>query len=88
MSTSADQAVAQEILRAIEGCAVQAAIEAGERVAQEDEEWQQALNLELEQARYEAQLAERRYEVVDPAQRLVASELEARWNRALESVTW
>jgi len=67
---------------------VQAAIEAGERVAQQDEEWQQALNLELEQARYEAQLAERRYEVVDPAQRLVASELEARWNRALESVTW
>jgi len=33
-----------------------------------------------------AQLAERRYEAVDPAQRLVASELEARWNRALERV--
>jgi excisionase family DNA binding protein len=81
-----DQAIAQEILRAIEGSAVQAALEAAERVAQQDSEWQQALNLELAQARYEAQLAERRYEVVDPAQRLVASELEARWNRALEKV--
>jgi DNA invertase Pin-like site-specific DNA recombinase len=81
-----DQAVAQEILRAIEGSAVQAAIEAAERVSKQDTEWQQALKLELEQARYEAQLAERRYEAVDPAQRLVASELEARWNRALERV--
>lgn len=81
-----DQAVAQEILRAIEGSAVQAALEAAERLAQQDSEWQQALNLELAQARYEAQLAERRYEAVDPAQRLVASELEARWNRALEKV--
>src|SRR5215472_8289837 len=81
-----DQAVSQEILRAIEGSAVEAAIEAAERVAQQDAEWQQALRLELEQARYEAQLAERRYEAVDPAQRLVASELEARWNRALERV--
>jgi hypothetical protein len=81
-----DQAVTKEILRAIEGCAVQAAIEAAERVTQQDTEWQQALKLELEQARYEATLVERRYEAVDPAQRLVASELEARWNRALERV--
>jgi DNA invertase Pin-like site-specific DNA recombinase len=81
-----DQAVSQEILRAIEGCAVEAAVEAAERVAQQDEEWQKAMKLELEQARYEAQLAERRYEAVDPAQRLVASELEARWNRALKKV--
>jgi hypothetical protein len=81
-----DQAVTQGILRAIEGCAVQAAIEAAERVAQQDAEWQQALKLEPEQARYEATLAERRYEAVDPAQRLVASELEARSNRALERV--
>jgi hypothetical protein len=42
--------------------------------------------LELEQARYEAKLASRRYESVDPEQRLVAAELEARWNAALERV--
>ena len=40
--------------------------------------------MELEQARYEARLAARRYESVDPEQRLVAAELEARWNTALQ----
>jgi len=44
----------------------------------------QSLELELEQARYEARLAARRYEAVDPEQRLVAAELEARWNSALQ----
>jgi hypothetical protein len=34
---------------------------------------------ELEEARYEARLAARRYEAVDPDKRLVAQELEARW---------
>ena len=44
------------------------------------------LRRELEEARYEASLAERRYEHVDPAKRHVARELEARWNAALERV--
>ena len=46
----------------------------------------ESLNLELEQARYEARLAVRRYEAVDPENRLVAAELEARWNAALQRV--
>jgi DNA invertase Pin-like site-specific DNA recombinase len=37
-------------------------------------------------ARYEADLARRRYLQVDPANRLVADELEAQWNRALQQV--
>src|SRR5215471_10263328 len=45
-----------------------------------------AAEMELEQAHYEARLAERRYEAVDPEQRLVAAELEARWNAALQRV--
>jgi hypothetical protein len=45
-----------------------------------------AIELELEQAGYEARLAARRYESVDPDQRLVAAELEARWNTALQKV--
>ena len=51
-----------------------------------DNEIRQALCRELEEARYEAALAARRYEVVDPAKRLVARELETRWNTALECV--
>ena len=45
-----------------------------------------ALSLELEQAQYEARLAARRYEAVDPDNRLVAAELEARWNASLQII--
>jgi len=61
-----DRAVSGEILRVIEGSAVEAALEAAERVMQQDAEWRRALDLELEQACYEAGLAARRYESVDP----------------------
>ena len=36
----------------------------------------------IERARYDANLAERRYEAVDPGNRLIASTLEQRWNDA------
>jgi hypothetical protein len=39
--------------------------------------------MRVQRADYEAQLAQRRYEEVDPANRLVASTLERRWNEAL-----
>ena len=42
--------------------------------------------LQLEQARYETRLAQRQYDAVDPENRLVASELERRWNEKLERV--
>jgi DNA-binding transcriptional MerR regulator len=42
-------------------------------------QWQ----MRLERADYEAALAERRYQEVDPSQRLVAATLERRWNDAL-----
>ena len=51
---------------------------------QQRQELRKSITLEVEQARYEARLAARRYEAVDPDQRLVAAELEARWNAALQ----
>ena len=42
--------------------------------------------LKLEQARYEAERARRQYDAAEPENRLVAAELERRWNRALEVV--
>ena len=78
-----DQAVADEILRAIGGNAVEAALEAADKMRQQRQEQRRSLELELEQARYEAKLAARRYEAVDPDNRLVAAELELRWNAAL-----
>lgn len=41
------------------------------------------MQLRLERARYEAALAQRQYDAVDPDNRLVARELERRWNTAL-----
>lgn len=81
-----EQRVVTEILRAVEGSAVEAALQAAERAANQEQTRIQALSLELEQARYRARLAERRYEAADPENRLVTGELEARWNAALRHV--
>jgi DNA invertase Pin-like site-specific DNA recombinase len=83
-SLRTDQAVAEELLHAIGGNAVEAALEAAEKMRQQRQEQRSTLELELEQARYEAKLSARRYEAVDPDNRLVAAELEARWNATLE----
>lgn len=81
-----DQAVADEILRAIGGNAVEAALEAADKMRQQRQEQRRSLELELDQARYEARLSARRYEAVDPDNRLVIAELELRWNAALRKV--
>ena len=81
-----DRDVAAEILKAVEGNAIEAALEVAARAAEQQSQRHRALSLELEQSRYEARLAARRYEAVDPDNRLVAGELEARWNAALSTV--
>jgi hypothetical protein len=78
-----DEAVASEVLQSITGNAVEAALEAAEELRRRRREQRRKLELECEQARYEVHLASRRYEAVDPDNRLVAAELEARWNVAL-----
>lgn len=40
---------------------------------------------QLQRLRYEAQLAEKQYRLVDPENRLVAAELERRWEQALQA---
>ena len=80
----ADAAVSKEVLQAVSGNAIQAALEATEQMQHKRQDLRTAIELELEQARYEARLAARRYESVDPEQRLVAAELEARWNTVLQ----
>src|SRR5213082_700735 len=81
-----DRDVAAETLKAVEGNAIEAALEVAARAADQQSQRHRALSLELEQARYEVRLAARRYEAVDPDNRLVAGELEARWDAALATV--
>ena len=78
-----DAAVAGEVLRVVAPMAIEAALEA-ERMCNETEEKQrQMVELELQQARYEASLAERRYAACDPDNRLIAAHLEKSWEEAL-----
>jgi DNA invertase Pin-like site-specific DNA recombinase len=81
-----DETVSAAILTVVQGQALQAAIEAGDLAEQHDADQHRALALELEQAHSHAALAARRYDAVDPDNRLVAAELEARWNSALDRV--
>ena len=81
-----DKAIAAQLLEAVSERAVDAAILAVEQGARAAEEVRRAVERELEEARYAAGLAERRYEHVDPEKRHVARALEERWNAALERV--
>ena len=81
-----DRAIVERVLEAVAEPAVDAALLAADQVVRAADDVRRAVGRELEEARYEASLAERRYEHVDPAKRHVARELEARWNAALERV--
>jgi hypothetical protein len=81
-----DRAVVQSVLTAIQPAGIEAAVKLSECTQIEDEEKRKALELALERARYEEKRARRQFDAVEPENRLVASELEARWNAALAQV--
>ncbi len=81
-----DAAVSAEVLRLLAPLGVEAALEAIAMRDDENVETRRQAELALTQARYEADLARRQYDAVDPANRLVAGELERRWNDRLAEV--
>jgi DNA invertase Pin-like site-specific DNA recombinase len=81
-----DGAVVDSVLEAIRPVGIEAAIKMSEHAQSTEDEKRKALELALERARYEANRARRQFDAVEPENRLVASELEARWNRALAQV--
>jgi DNA invertase Pin-like site-specific DNA recombinase len=78
-----DDAIEEALLGVVEPGAIAAAIEAERRMASQRDQVQDALLRDLEAARYAADRAFRQYDAADPENRLVTSELEARWNKAL-----
>jgi hypothetical protein len=82
--TTVDQAVSNELLRVVEPAAVEAAALAATDGNREHNQLIEALSLEAREARYAAERARRQYDAVDPANRLVAEELEHRWDSALQ----
>ena len=81
-----DRAVGAEVIERLQPLGIEAAIGAMEARRAENTEKCRQVELALEQARYEAARARRQYDAVDPDNRLVAAELEQRWNERLLAV--
>jgi hypothetical protein len=79
-----DQVVATALLEAIHPAGIQAAIDAVKNLQNVKQEKRSSLELALEKACYEVQRCRRQYDQVDPDNRLVAGELESRWNKAMQ----
>ncbi|MBA2767706.1 MAG: recombinase family protein [Sporichthyaceae bacterium] len=78
-----DRFVSQQVLTALEPAALELSLAAASQVEQEraalDRLWQQR----LERAAYEAERAERQYQVAEPENRLVVRQLERTWEEKL-----
>jgi G:T/U-mismatch repair DNA glycosylase len=78
-----DGPIIARLLEAVEPKQIEIAIEAFEEFERRQNVVDNQWRMKLERAQYEVDLAQRRYENVDPANRLVAATLERRWNEAL-----
>ena len=82
----ADEAIGREVLRVVQPVAVEAAILASEQQSEKHDQVVAALERDLQAAQYAARRAQKQFDATDPENRLVADELERRWNQALQHV--
>lgn len=78
-----DNAVSQRILEVLKPDQFAIALNALQEIEQKDGAVDNQWKLKIQRVEYEAQLAQKRYEEVDPSNRLVAATLEKRWNEKL-----
>lgn len=83
----ADRLIAEQVLECVNPHGILAARAAAENLKGISDERIQQRRLACDQARYEVTRARRQYDAVDPDNRLVASELERRWNEALTNLS-
>jgi DNA invertase Pin-like site-specific DNA recombinase len=81
-----DDAIEEALLGVVRPGAIAAATAAAAQATHQRDQVREALGRDLEAARYAADRAFRQYDAADPANRLVAGELETRWNRSLARV--
>ena len=78
---------AQETTRiVISPLGIEASVQAIGNLTDDEDDRRQVLQRRLQQLQYDAQRAFEQYDEVDPRNRLVASELERRWNAKLEEI--
>ncbi|WP_455873695.1 recombinase family protein [Rhizobium yanglingense] len=82
-----DDAIEEALLGVVEPGAIAAAAEAEGNMSSQRDQVRDALQRDLQASRYAADRAFRQYDAADPENRLVASELEARWNKTLARVS-
>jgi DNA invertase Pin-like site-specific DNA recombinase len=81
-----DEAISREVLRVVQPAAIEASVLAHEERARQRDDILEALQRDLQAARYRADRAHRQYDAADPENRLVTAELEHRWNLTLQQV--
>ena len=81
-----DQAIGDLLIENITPVALQAALAVQQELESGVQETARLRQAHVERARYEAELARRRYMRVDPDNRLVADSLEADWNQKLRAL--
>ena len=78
-----DDAISERLVTAVSPTTIDLALNALANLEERDKAIAGQWHRRIERARYDADLAERRYEAVDPGNRLVAGTLEQRWNDAM-----
>jgi hypothetical protein len=78
-----DPIVCQKVLDIIKTDQIELAVQAFEELIQRENAVDKQWKMKIARIEYETQLAQKRYEEVDPSNRLVASTLETRWNESL-----
>lgn len=81
-----DNAVGQLLVESVAPLALEVTLSVQQELQSRIEEVDKLRKKQVERARYEADLAQRRYLHVDPANRLVADSLEADWNEKLRAL--
>ena len=84
---SLDEAIGDILVEAMTPLALEVALTVQQELASRADEADQLRRQQVERARYEADLAQRRFLRVDPENRLVADALEAEWNDRLRALT-
>ena len=79
----ADRLMAEQVQRCAQPLGLDAALQAIDKLQGVEDERLAQRRLALQRANYEVSHAQRQYDAVDPANRLVAGSLEKRWNDAL-----
>jgi DNA invertase Pin-like site-specific DNA recombinase len=87
LGTQLDLAIAELLVTTVTPLALDAALAVHDELRTRADQADALRHKQVERARYEAELAQRRYLNVDPDNRLVAQSLEAEWNHKLRALS-